>query len=235
MKPIILIGLLGITTIACTETPNTEIPEYKIPVLKNTQITLDGQRDEAAWDNALKITKFINPWHKNVNPKTSVELFYDGYSLYFFFDATDQEVVTVDNYSGEMDICDEDRVELFFSKDISLSSYYGFEMDPKGRTMDYQCSFPRKFNYEWSARDGIEIETRNTPTGYTVEGRIAKELLEFMTGGENPFYWGAYRAEYSKDKNGKLIDRWQCLRDPKTKEPDFHLPASFSKVYLGEN
>ena len=236
MKNLFILSFLSISSMISAFTPSEEnIPEYKIPLHEGTEITLDGQRNEAVWNQAHKITQFINPWNKQVNPKTSVELFYDGKDLYFFFEAFDQEVVISDPYKNKMDVVNEDRVEFFFSKDMDLSSYYGFEIDPEGRILDYQCTYYRKFNYNWTAGDGIRVKTMKTSNGYIVEGCITKELLDFMTDNQISFYWGAYRAEYSRGNNGKLIDKWQCIRDPKTKAPDFHLPSSFCKMILGSN
>ncbi len=236
MKTFFILSLLSISSmISAITTTDENIPEYKIPVFKEMKITLDGQRNEDVWNKACRITQFMNPWNQQVNPETSVELLYDGKDLYFLFVAFDQEVVTTESYKNKMDVVNEDRVEIFFSKDMELSSYYGFEMDPKGRILDYQCTYQRKFNYNWTAGDGIRIKTQKTSDGYIVEGCISKDLLDFMTGNQISFYWGAYRAEYSRGDNGKLIDEWQCIRDPKTKVPDFHIPSSFCKMTLGSN
>ena len=236
MKTFLFLSLLSFSGIISAINPTEEnVPEYRIPLVRDTEITLDGIRNEECWNKAYKITQFMNPWNQQVNPSTVVELFYNGNDLYFFFQATDKDIVITEPYSNKMDVVNEDRVELFFSKDMDLSSYYGFEMDPEGRILDYQCTYYRKFNYNWTAGDGIRVKTHKTSTGYAVEGCITKDLLDFMTGDKLSFYWGAYRAEYSRGDNGKLIDEWQCIRNPKTKAPDFHLPSSFSKMILGSN
>ena len=212
-----------------------ETKEVFLPLSEQTEIIIDGIPNEPCWKEAVQITHFINPWNRQAEPYTNVNLLWNGSELYFYFIAHDTEVVLTDNFTTELDVSQEDRVELFFSSDLPLTRYYALEMDPLGRILDYEVNYPRKFNNSWNAGKHLHWTGKLTSYGYCVEGLIDSKLLTELTDGKKSFYLGAYRAEFSKDKNGDIIYEWLCIKDPHVDKPDFHVNETFIKINLQMN
>lgn len=204
-------------------------PEYTLTAVKDALITVDGVRNEKAWNDATAILSFVNPWNREVRPATSLHLLKDSASLYFHFDARDDEIVLEPLFSKERDVEKEDRVELFFSKDKDMKTYYCFEIDAKGRTLSYQASLYRKFDFNWDVPEGYHAEARIDSGGYMVEGVIPTAFLNALCP-DGPLYVGAYRAEFSR-KGNKIVENWLTWVDPKTAMPDFHVPATLGKIH----
>ena len=221
-----------LTSFVLTCSPSEQLPEIQLPVSSTQNITIDAHILETEWQDAKKISTFINPWNKDVEPYTEVNLLWNGKDLFFYFLANDKDVVVADKLLQENDVSMEDRVELFFSSQLPLTDYYAIEMDPLGRVLDYSIAYYRKFNKSWNADKHLQVKGRLTPQGYCVEGCIKEELLQKMTNGKKRFYLGAYRAEFKKDKEGKLLYNWLCIKDPHLEKPDFHVAETFIQLVL---
>ncbi len=202
---------------------------YQATPTTDGSIKIDGVKDEADWKKVKIIDEFVNPWNKEVNAKTELSLLYDSKYLYFFYETIDEDIVLVDDYKGETSIGKEDRVELFFSTDSELSLYYGFEIDPLGRVMDYSAKHYRKFDYKWNL-EGIITSGKILDNGYVVEGAIPLSFLREVAGNDCEIYFGAYRGEFSKNEKGETVENWLTIVDPQTPRPDFHVPTSFAKL-----
>ena len=204
--------------------------EYHLSLVGSAVIVPDGTKDEKAWAGAREIRSFSNPWNKEVSPQTCLAMLRDEQYLYFFFDVSDDEIVTAPVFQKERDIEKGDRVELFFSGDKDMRKYYCFEIDPEGRTLSYAAQHYRKMDFDWDVPAGYKVAARPRPGGYTVEGAIPLEFLEGLKKGEAVFF-GAYRAEFSREDN-KLVENWLTWVDPGTASPDFHVPASWGRLRL---
>lgn len=204
--------------------------EYHVRSVPGGAIRPDGVKDEKAWAEAKEIRSFVNPWNKEVSPETSLSMLKDDKYLCFFFEVSDDEIVTAPVFQRERDIEKGDRVELFFSKDKDMREYYCFEIDPEGRTLAYAARHYRQMDYDWDVPAGYRVAARAHPGGYSVEGMIPLEFLEGLTHGEDVFF-GAYRAEFSREDD-KLVENWLTWVDPGTASPDFHVPASLGKLVL---
>lgn len=221
--------LLASCLLFSCQSEGTDIVIEKTP---HVQITIDASPQEADWQHAKKISSFINPWNKQAEPYTEVNLLWNGSNLYFNFQVKDKEVVLAEKFTHEHDVSQEDRVEFFFSPRLPLTDYYALELDPLGRTLDYKVGYYRKFDESWNVGKHLQLKGKLTPDGYCVEGAIDRQLLKELTSGHKTFYLGAYRAEFSKDKNGKIQYEWLCIKDPNLPEPDFHVEGTFVKVTL---
>jgi hypothetical protein len=155
----------------------------------------------------------------------------------------------------------EDRAEFFLSRDAVMSDYFGFEIDPRGRVLEYRASYYRRFDRKWRCK-GLEAAATMGQAGnvsyYVVEGRIALATLVEMgfprlKPGER-ILGGLYRAEFSHDRSGKPvvqketihnhgrkppegpppIEEWMSWVDPKTPEADFHVPSSLGWLEIVE-
>ena len=221
---------------------------YQVRWLPAAKIYLDGRADEAAWKEAAVERHFIFPWKPTPAPETEFRALCDGRHLYFTFRVQDADVVVLDRLRDEEDEVFEDRVEVYLSRDDRMNDYFCFEVDSRGRAFDYRGSFYRRLDAKWRLA-GLETKGGPTPKGYEVEGRIPQKSLVAL--GFPALRRGArircglYRAEFSHDRSGRPVEQKESLHnlgrklagpppieewiswvDPKTKEPDFHVPAS---------
>jgi hypothetical protein len=221
---------------------------YPVRWLPEAKIVLDGRADEPAWKEAVAEKRFVFPWKQAPAPETEFRALCDGTSLYFTFRVQDADIVALDQLRDEQDEVFEDRLEVYLSRDDHLKDYYCFEVDSRGRVFDYRGSFYRRLDTKWKLA-GLEAKAEPLPKGYEIEGRIPLTSLAAL--GFLPVQPGAklrcglYRAEFSHDRSGRPVEQkesvhnlgrkvegpppieeWISWVDPRTKEPDFHVPAS---------
>jgi len=221
---------------------------YLVRHRPGVKIHLDGRADEPAWSQANVEKGFIFPWDKTPAPATEFRALCDDSYLYFTFRMHDADIVVLDQFHDEEDEVFEDRAEMYFSPDDKMKDYYCIEVDSRGRAFDYRGTYYRRLDTKWTWK-GLETKGRTLPDGYEVEGRIP--LASFEALGFPALRPGAkircglYRAEFSHDRSGRPvvqresihnrgrriegpppIERWMSWVDPKTEEPDFHVPTS---------
>jgi len=228
--------------------PKLSDQTYEARPASGMPIEIDGRADETAWAAAKPLSSFSLPWNPEPPPKTEFRALHDASFLYFTFDMDDADIVSVDNFSDEADAVLEDRAELYFAADDQMARYVCIEVDSRGRVFDYAASYYRKFDPSWKL-DGLATAASPRSDGYVVEGRIPLKTLArlgfpiFRPGAR--IRCGIFRAEFSHDRNAKAspakpsihnlgrpthgpppIERWMTWIDPKTTEPDFHVPTS---------
>ncbi|NLF70330.1 MAG: hypothetical protein GX575_14920 [Candidatus Anammoximicrobium sp.] len=221
---------------------------YPAVWLPAAPIELDGRADEAAWAAAKAETRFVFPWKDTPAPATEFRALCTEQFLYFTFRVTDADLVVLDKLRDEEDAMFEDRVELYFCRDEQLRDYYCFEVDPRGRVFDYRAAYYRRLDTKWNW-PGLEAKGSSLEGGYAVEGRIP--LASFTALGFPALRpgvkirCGLFRAEFSHDRSGRPvvqrdsihnrgrrpegpppIQAWMAWVDPRTEEPDFHVPSS---------
>ena len=160
-----------------------------------------------------------DPWD-TLEDRTQVSLCSDGKALHIAFNVPDS-TLTICQGEGERTVDESDRIEIFLSCDPGMACYYGFEIDPQGKVMDYKNSFYRQFDYGWNS--ALQASGKVLPDGYRVEASFPLEFLRSL--GLNPdggLWTGLYRADAVSPED----IRWYTLVDPQTPEPDFHVPAS---------
>ncbi len=205
---------------------------FFVHTIPNNKIIIDGEQNEALWAQAQSIIHFQNPWNSKVGPATALSILKDEKNLYFFFRVTDDDLVEAADFITERDVEKEDRVELFFSKDKNMYTYYCFEMDARGRTLSYGAQFYRQLNFDWEPPEGFRIKSTPGAGGYAVEGAIPLAFLNALAK-DNKVHFGAYRAEFSRQGN-TIEENWLTWINPKTVTPDFHVPASLGILDLGK-
>jgi hypothetical protein len=227
---------------------------YRVRWVPESKMALDGRADEPAWKQAAVERRFVFPWKQAPAPETEFRALCDGTNLYFTFRVQDADIVVLDRLRDEEDEVFEDRIEVYLSRDDHLNDYYCFEVDSRGRVFDYRGSFYRHLDTKWKFA-GLEAKAAPLPRGYEIEGRIPLTSLAAL--GFPPIQPGAklrcglYRAEFSHDRSGRPVEQkaslhnlgrkvegpppieeWISWVDPKTKEPDFHVPASLGWLAL---
>lgn len=216
--------------------------------LDSPVIVIDGRADEPAWALAVAESRFAFPWKQAPAPPTEFRALCDDHFLYFTFRVHDADVVVLETLRDEEDAVFEDRAELYFSRDDQMKDYYCLEVDSRGRAFDYHGSFYRQIDPRWNCA-GLETGASPLDQGYVVEGRIPWAVFESL--GFPPLRPGAkircglFRAEFSHDRSGRSVDQketihnrgrklegpppleaWIAWVDPRTPEPDFHVPSS---------
>jgi hypothetical protein len=221
---------------------------YQIRYLPGAAIGLDGRLDEPDWSKAAVERDFSFPWKRKAAPPTEFRALCDDAYLYFGFRVEDSDVFVLDAYRDELDAVFEDRAEIYVSRDDQLQDYYAIEVDSRGRAFDYRGSYYRRLDFAWNWQ-GLETKGVTIPGGYEVEGRIP--LASFQAMGFPrlrpgvKIRGGLYRAEFSHDRSDRPVEQresihnlgrqlsvrppieaWISWVDPKTVEPDFHVPTS---------
>jgi len=221
---------------------------YRARYLPSATITLDGRADEPDWDKATVEKRFLFPWKQAAAPATEFRALCDEKFLYFAFRVHDEDIVARDQFQSEDDAVFEDRVEMYFCPDEHMKNYYCIEVDSRGRAFDYRGAYYRQLDSSWTWK-GLQTKAASLPQGYVVEGRIP--LASFEALGFPPMRpgtkirCGLYRAEFRYDRSAKpivlkpsihtrgrqldgppIIQEWISWVDPKTEEPDFHVPTS---------
>ena len=221
---------------------------YRVQWMREAKIVLDGRADEPAWGQAVREQKFPFPWKQAPAPATEFRALCDETHLYFMFRVHDEDIVALDRLRDEEDAVFEDRIELYLGRDEEMKDYFCLEVDSRGRIFDYRASYPRQFDPQWNLQ-GMEAKATALPQGYELEAKIptsAFPALGFpaLRPGAR-IRCGLYRAEFSHDRSGRKvepaasvhtmgrtiegpppIEEWLSWVDPKTAEPDFHVPSS---------
>ena len=192
---------------------------------------IDGVLGEDEWPLEGWESELVFPWRDVLAPETSFIVQTDGAALYFAFWVADEDIVVVDGPPGDESLVARgDRVELFLARDDKLGEYYGIELDPTGRVLDYRARFYRHLDELWDC-PGLEVAARKRPGGYDVEGRLSRRGLESMGLGlpseREPMLAGVFRAEFSHRRGEAPHESWISWIRPWVPRPDFHVPSAF--------
>ncbi|HUT91172.1 MAG TPA: exo-alpha-sialidase [Thermoguttaceae bacterium] len=229
---------------------------YRIRYLAKAAIGVDGRLDEPDWSKAAVERGFTFPWKEEAAPPTEFRALCDAENFYFGFKVDDADLFTLDEHRDELDGVFEDRAEMYFARDDGMKDYFAVEVDSSGRTLDYRGSYYRQIDFAWNW-EGVETSGSKTPTGYVVEGRIPLASFEAMgfprLRPRVKIRGGLYRAEFRHDRSGRKVEQretihnqgrqldgpppveaWMSWIDPKTAEPDFHVPASLGWLEVVE-
>jgi hypothetical protein len=221
---------------------------YRVKWVPKANIVLDGRADEPVWAKAVLEKAFAFPWKQAPAAATEFRALCDETNFYFTFRVHDDDIVTLERLRDKEDAVFEDRVEIYLGRDEEMKDYYCLEVDSRGRAFDYRGSYYRQMDTSWKC-EGLETRATALPHGYEVEGKIpVKTFMALGFSALRPgvkIRCGLYRAEFSHERSGRAvepqasvhtmgrrvdgpppIEEWLSWVDPKTKEPDFHVPSS---------
>lgn len=186
-----------------------------------------------SWDKVKSINDFTYPWRKDAPPSTSFAAYYDDSYLHFRFVAKGPKPLVYVKDNNKLEVIQSERVEIFFREDEKMNPYYVLEMDPHGRVLDYKAKHYREFERSWSWPESLDIKTEIVEDGYTLQGKFSLSLLkEFELLRNNQIQIGLYRGHCVHLENNKGTIQWISWIDPKSPEPDFHVPTSFGTLTL---
>lgn len=213
-----------------------EMKEYEVHLIENKQLTVSGNGDDIAWENAQILTDFCSPWNNKKGTEITFKALWDRENLFFNFTVLDTEIHIEKKDDSFESIGNSDRVELFFRTDDALNPYYCLEIDNTGRIMDF-IAYPNKnfdFDWNWPKNDLVVKSSVNTGS-FIVEGSISIESLKsFNLVKNNRIETGVFRAKYVKTKNEFFEPNWITWINPNTETPNFHLASSFGVFVLKE-
>ncbi|MEK6781163.1 MAG: carbohydrate-binding family 9-like protein [Bacteroidota bacterium] len=211
--------------------------DTKIYQVKKIQSELDvtGKGNSPLWKNATELSDFTYPWETQQPPFTSFKALHSKDWFYCLFNVKDDNVNVYVVKNDKSEVVYSDRVEIFFRKDDRLSPYYGLELDPNARILDYKAEFPRKFNDTWTWPSGqLIVKANRTADGYSVEIAISKESLKQLEVLKNrKIEAGLFRAnclELNGESEAHI--KWISWVKPDSKTPDFHIPSAFGVLIL---
>lgn len=203
------------------------VPQYSVRFFNKLNIVIDGNLRENDWKNCNIITPLSSPWEKGVKDSTFFRACYDNNFFYFSFEVHDQ-TITCQKQINEKSVAKGDRVEMFFSANSSMSTYYCLEISPEANLLDYQASYHRVFNRDWNI-EGASIKAKKLANIYYVEGKIPllffKRMINRTTIKGATIRAGIFRA----DKKNLLPNddfTWFSWVNLNTENPDFHIPAA---------
>jgi hypothetical protein len=200
---------------------------------KNIFLARRKMNSDAFWKKASVLTSFIFPWNSDAPPNLLFRALHDSRHLYFRFDVIDSSIIVSKESRDKMVVLNSDRVEIFFRSDEDMKFYYGLEMDPEGRVLDYKAEYYRKFDYSWKWK-GITVRSDYTVNGYRVWGCIPLKSLEKMNLlKNNSLQVGLFRGKCIQDPGGEISFKWISWAKPESETPDFHIPSAFGRLDLG--
>jgi hypothetical protein len=207
---------------------------YSVKRIPGNTLQITGKGDNKAWEKANVLTDFSFPWEAAQVPATSFSALWDGDWLYCLWKVVDDSIVTPVIKNNKIDAGASDRVEIFMTRDATLSPYYCLEMDAAGRTLDYRASFYRKMDYSWSwPANQFFIKTATTNNGYIVETAISiSSLNELGLLQNNRLMAGLFRAERKTAQGGMAAFHWISWVKPPAAQPDFHIASAFGTLVL---
>ncbi|MCF7568449.1 CBM9 family sugar-binding protein [Sabulilitoribacter arenilitoris] len=194
---------------------------------------------DSVWNSVQCLNDFSNPWNKDYPFDMSFKAIHTGKYLYLRYDVKDSNVLIYDKMKSELDVAQSDRVEIFFRKNKNMNPYFCLEIDPKGKVLDYKAEFYRRFDNSWNWPNGhLFAKGVTIKNGYRVDVILSLESLK-MLGllKDNKMEVGIYRGDCTRlaeDLKSEAKIEWITWVDPKTDEPDFHVPTSFGKIILNK-
>lgn len=208
---------------------------YEFKSISNGLLSINGKGDNAIWNQANTLTSFMYPWNEGNPPPMTFQGLHDKDWIYGLYRVHDPKKILIytDN-NKKSDVLASDRVEIFFRKDDKMETYYGLELDPKGRIYDYRAHYHRQFNPDWTWPKGqLIVKAELNPEGYTLEFAVSKKSLKKlgMIKGD-VIEGGLYRGECVQLNGDKAEFKWISWVKPDSETPNFHIPSSFGILKL---
>jgi hypothetical protein len=207
---------------------------YVVKKIPASVMQITGKGDNKAWKEANKLTDFLYPWETEKTPATSFAALWDGEWLYCLYHVQDDSVITLVKKNDKIEVGASDRVEIFMTRDSTMTPYYCLEMDATGRVLDYRAWYYRKMDYTWQwPNKQYIIKTTVLNDGYIVELAISIQSLNELGLLENKHLRaGLFRAECKSINNSKADLRWISWVKPNSTRPDFHIYSAFGTLVL---
>ena len=236
MKQTVLLSILLVSICFYTCKTANDMKTYSVNKTRFKGEITESLSDDL-WKEAILLNDFSQPWREEPMQETSFMAMHTDSHLYLRYKVKERNLIIYDNYQTKRDIVRSDRVEIFLRQDPGLNRYYCLEVDPNGAVLDFSATHYRTFDDDWTWPKG-HLFTKGTilDDGYLLDMIISMESLNDLgLIKDNALEVGLYRAdtEVLPDADNPDGDfKWITWVDPKTKEPDFHVPTSFGRLQL---
>lgn len=200
---------------------------------------IDGNANDAVWQQADTVSDFSFPWRKDTPPATHFRALWDADALYFLYEVKDKHLaIGKDPSRGALD---SDRVEVFLAKDKVASVYYTMEIDPEAQIYSARATYSMDIKKRTSLDDSfkwgnLDYAAKVNKEGYTVEIKLPRskitELGLWQDQQQTQLLCALMRAEFTPLADGSLDMGWMTWKDPNTKKPNFHNPGTFGECTL---
>jgi hypothetical protein len=189
-----------------------------------------SQTGHVDWSLVVGLSDFTYPWESEAAPTMIFKACHDSRWLYCQFEVIDHDPKVFVATNSKQEVILGDRVEIFFRKSVEMNAYYCLEIDLLGRIYDYQASWYRIFDPQWSWPAGeLKVDARKTDDGYTVTAAISLQSLEQLgLLKANELQAGIFRGKCVSRDNMK----WISWVSPQSEFPDFHVPSAFGMLKL---
>jgi uncharacterized protein (DUF362 family) len=194
--------------------------------LGGAKIVIDGHGDDPAWARAQPVEWKTDYAGADTGIATRARFVWGKGALYALFELDGPASNT--DASKPIDVereklWGEDCVEIFLDTTAGTpKSYFEIEVGPKGHFLDLAID-DKKSDVAWSG--GLQIATSRDKRAVIELAITAKEIVDAFKPGAS-FPLGLFRME------GKEPRHYLAWRPPKTKKPNFHVPAAFGTLQL---
>jgi hypothetical protein len=229
-----LLFVILTVVITATRIDTTEhLKNYSVRKI-NGDLSVSGKGDDPRWRQAHALTDFHYPWENETTPYTEFRAVHSDDWVYFLFHIKDDHVNIRQENDDKREVAASSRAEIFFRMDDKLKPYYCLEIDPLARVLDYEATYYRNFDFNWSwPANELVIRSSRLTDGYMVEFAISKKSLQELGLLKNDMLQaGLFRANCSHKANGEEEFKWISWMNPDSKTPDFHIPSSFGVLSL---
>jgi hypothetical protein len=221
--------------------PAPATPPPSLRADRATDIRIDGQLDEASWQNAPSTSVFVNTVDGSAaDLRANAKVLWNDERLYVAFDVTNDEFLRNTLTERDAHLWEQDAVEIMVDPDGDGQNYFELQVSPTAQVFDTRYDsrrVPQPIGHaDWNATVETRVAARGTVNddaddhGYTVE--IAIPWQSFVTTDGTamsaPPADSAWRMNfYVMDtmRQGQRSAGWSP-----TLERDFHVPARFGRV-----
>ncbi|MEO5977772.1 MAG: carbohydrate-binding family 9-like protein [Chryseolinea sp.] len=228
----LFIIMTSLHAISSVEKKNT----YVVKRVRDNELVITGKGSSSIWAKATPLEDFVYPWENDKPPLTRFQALHDTEWLYLLYTVTDPNVNVFVKTNDKSEVVFSDRVEIFFRRDEKMNPYYGLEIDPNARIMEYEATYHRKFDSSWSwPKGGLIAKGNVTADGYTVEVAISKKSLRQLgLINDHKIEAGIFRANCTLMTGTDENMKWVSWLKPDSPTADFHIPSAFGVLVLKE-
>lgn len=199
--------------------------------MKNYNIQYSEQ--EPLWKSIPVIKDFTNLTTQHGELETHFQAYYCKQYIHFKFTAFGQEPKVYVYNNHKMEVCESERVEIFLRVDGKMSPYYCLEIDAIGRLLDYKAEYYRKFDYDWSWREPISIQSDIKGNCYIISGKLnISYLKELQILKNQKLQIGLFRGHCKNIIENKASMEWISWIKTNSIKPDFHISSAFGTFIL---
>jgi len=219
-----------------------ELPKYT--VMRTTEkIVIDGILDEQDWTAATPVGEFAFPWWtEGEKEQTEVKLLWDDVFLYVAF-RCDEKHIWADHYDTNSRTYMDDCVEIFWNPNPEATDRYNmFEMNCIGNLLSVYTGSGKSI-YERLSRimvphisqsiQGTVNNDSDIDTGWILEIAIRFSDYPELSKRPAPIAGDMWRVGLNRC-GGKTNEQYSQWSPEVAKNPTFHLPEYFGKIFFAD-